>query len=65
MSPVKLGKLGSRTQWIQISGFCYFGNKPRKSSKSLAFNVLMNPINVGKMGFWTQVIWVNQVLEPS
>ena len=55
MNAAKLGKLSSKTQWTQLYGFCYFGNESSKLSQNLAFNVLMNPAKLGKLGFWTQV----------
>ena len=65
MNPAKLGKLGSRTQREPSSlGFVALALKPANP----AFNVLMNPAKLGKLGklgFWTQVILVSWVLEPS
>ena len=65
MNQAKPGKLGLRNQWTQLSGFCYFANEPSKPSQNLALDVLMNPAELGKLGFWTQVTLVSWVLEPS
>ena len=55
MHPAKLGKLGSRTQWIQLSRQW---TQQTQLKPGFLF-VLMNPAKLGKLGSRTQLTWVN------